>query len=184
MAWTTPATASAGSTALTAAFWNEQVRDNLDNLRALANVQSAFKEDSFQVTTNVTTFTDVTGLSVSITPTAATSKVLIVAYVSMSAASTVCYLMARLMRGSTAIAVPVTSAGSFPATVGATIPSGTSNELQFTMPMIYMDSPNTTSATTYKVQTRNSGAINYNVNLRGDGQTRTTSSITVWEIPQ
>ena len=28
MAWTTPATAVAGSTALTAAFWNEQVRDN------------------------------------------------------------------------------------------------------------------------------------------------------------
>ena len=28
MAWTTPATATAGSTALTAAFWNEQVRDN------------------------------------------------------------------------------------------------------------------------------------------------------------
>ena len=29
MAWTNPATATAGSTALTAAFWNEQVRDNL-----------------------------------------------------------------------------------------------------------------------------------------------------------
>ena len=30
MAWTTPATAVAGSTALTAAFWNQQVRDNLN----------------------------------------------------------------------------------------------------------------------------------------------------------
>ena len=32
MAWTTPATATAGSTALTAAFWNEQVRDNTQQL--------------------------------------------------------------------------------------------------------------------------------------------------------
>jgi hypothetical protein len=32
MAWTTPATASAGSTALTAAFWNTQVRDNMVEL--------------------------------------------------------------------------------------------------------------------------------------------------------
>jgi len=29
MAWTTPSTAVAGSTALTAAFWNQQVRDNV-----------------------------------------------------------------------------------------------------------------------------------------------------------
>ena len=32
MAWTTPSTAVAGSTALTAAFWNEQVRDNTNFL--------------------------------------------------------------------------------------------------------------------------------------------------------
>jgi len=32
VAWTTPATASAGSTALTAAFWNTNVRDNLSEL--------------------------------------------------------------------------------------------------------------------------------------------------------
>jgi len=32
MAWTNPATATAGSTALTAAFWNEQVRDNTNEL--------------------------------------------------------------------------------------------------------------------------------------------------------
>ena len=37
MAWTTPATASAGSTALTAAFWNEQVRDNSAYLKAEAD---------------------------------------------------------------------------------------------------------------------------------------------------
>ena len=33
MAWTTPSTAVAGSTALTAAFWNEQVRDNTQYLK-------------------------------------------------------------------------------------------------------------------------------------------------------
>jgi len=37
MAWTTPATAVAGSTALTAAFWNEQVRDNVTDLDTRVN---------------------------------------------------------------------------------------------------------------------------------------------------
>lgn len=37
MPWTTPATATAGSTALTAAFWNEQVRDNLAELAPIAS---------------------------------------------------------------------------------------------------------------------------------------------------
>ena len=37
MAWTTPSTAVAGSTALTAAFWNEQVRDNSAYLKAEAD---------------------------------------------------------------------------------------------------------------------------------------------------
>ena len=44
MAWTTPSTAVAGSTALTAAFWNEQVRDNTnalyDSVRRLAFTNS------------------------------------------------------------------------------------------------------------------------------------------------
>jgi hypothetical protein len=43
MAWTTPSTAVAGSTALTAAFWNQQVRDNTnalyDSVRRLGYVE-------------------------------------------------------------------------------------------------------------------------------------------------
>ena len=43
MAWTTPSTAVAGSTELTAALWNEQVRDNLNALygpvRRIAHIE-------------------------------------------------------------------------------------------------------------------------------------------------
>ena len=52
MAWTTPSTAVAGSTALTAAFWNEQVRDNLDEV---APIMTAWTDYSSSVTfTNFT----------------------------------------------------------------------------------------------------------------------------------
>ena len=50
MAWTTPSTAVAGSTALTAAFWNEQVRDNTQYLKDEA-------DDVGLVHINTTTYT-------------------------------------------------------------------------------------------------------------------------------
>lgn len=45
MAWTTPSTAVAGETALTAALWNEQVRDNLSSLVEAGTVLPASPVD-------------------------------------------------------------------------------------------------------------------------------------------
>ena len=50
MAWTTPATATAGSTALTAAFWNEQVRDNLVELAPFTAAWTSFTPSWSNVT--------------------------------------------------------------------------------------------------------------------------------------
>lgn len=48
MAWTTPGTAVAGDV-LTAAFWNEQVRDNLDSVLSLGKV-ALFRDEKAQNT--------------------------------------------------------------------------------------------------------------------------------------
>jgi hypothetical protein len=180
MAWTTPGTAVAG-TLLTSSFWNEQVRDNLANLRALANVQSTFKEDVFTSASVHDAFQDITGMSVSITPTASTSKVLVAISTNLSASNAgAVHLMVRLLRGATAIAVPTTAAGSFPSSFAF---SQAANSYTSQIAFFFLDSPATTSATTYKIQGRNSSNNTWYVNQRGDAATRQTSSITVWEIP-
>ena len=100
-----------------------------------------------QATNSTTTFAD-TGLTVSITPSAATSKVLVLvalaAYGEQS--STFADGKFRLMRGATEIAqsgrLNLYASGS-----GATYVAVSS-----TQPLTYLDSPSTTSATTYKMQ--------------------------------
>lgn len=99
------------------------------------------------VSTN--TFVDISGMSVSITPSATSSKVLIfvVAHVTSSIAG-LCHV--RLMRGSTAISVG-DSAGS-----RLQDSTGYRNDTEaFSLGSVsvnFLDSPATTSATTYKIQ--------------------------------
>lgn len=64
MAWTTPATAVAGSTALTASFWNTNVRDN-----SLALPRGYITQTTLATTfsTSSAAYVDVTGLSVTFT---------------------------------------------------------------------------------------------------------------------
>lgn len=75
MAWTTPATVLAGSTELTAALWNEQVRDNATAIRAAqVNVVQVTKSNG-----NVTSTggTEQTVLTLNITPSSSDSKILL-----------------------------------------------------------------------------------------------------------
>ena len=92
-----------------------------------------------QVAINSSTYTD-TGLNLSITPTSATSKILIIAlqqhYFNRASAVTVSL---RLVRVSTEIE-------NFP-TVGRGL-----DENALTTTLVYLDSPATTSSTNYKVQ--------------------------------
>jgi hypothetical protein len=94
------------------------------------------------------TFTD-TGLSLAITPTSATSKILILAtqsaYVEASTAITTAVGL-RLLRTSTTIYTQGDSSQSW----GVRAIEGLNN-----VPIVYLDSPSTTSATTYKIQSRN-----------------------------
>ena len=153
---------------------------------SVLQVQSITKTDTFTSTSG--TMTDITGLSVSITPKSTSSKILIQATITASA-----YQFERaafqIVRGSTAIGIADAAGSRTRAgfTVGG---AGYTNGGYdtYTASQTYLDSPATTSATTYKLQgyTSNS-AYAFVVNrsyLDNDNswQPRGTSSITVTEI--
>ena len=147
--------------------------------RILQVVQTA-KTDTF--TSSSSSFTDITGLSVSITPSSASSKVMVIVETNTSTASGNNAIL-RLLRGSTAIAVG-DSAGSRPQAFAQTRVNDTNASLGSSVN--FLDSPNTTSATTYKVQMLSqSGTVGINrTNADSDSGViaRTISTITVMEV--
>ena len=109
------------------------------------------------------TFTDTT-LSVSITPSSTNSKVLILVSQSASVGRADQYPggAMRLLRGSTSI-YDLSGTG-FNSTIGYITPNDSTSFLAAYVPMVYLDSPSTTSSTTYKTQARalttaNTGSI-------------------------
>ena len=150
----------------------------------LAQVVSTTKTDTFTMSSS--TFADVTGLSVTITPTSATSTILVMANLSGQGTNAACTIMGRLVRNSTAIAVGTSVSNRTAASIGAFIAAGTS-EMNFGSVM-HLDSPATTSATTYKIQVLSNVngqtvAVNRSIgDTDSAGFARTVSSITVMEI--
>ena len=151
----------------------------------LLQLVSTAKTDTYSQSVSIT-WTDVTGLSVSITPTLATSKV----YVSVllhTANDTASGERGffRLMRDSTPIALADTAGSRTRATTGYF--SLTNTQTMIMYGTNFLDSPATTSATTYKIQMFNtSGAVQY-VNRTSDNADasytgRVISTITVMEI--
>ena len=101
MAWTTPQTVVADSTELTAALWNEQVRDNLDVLGMILNTSSA-SVATIQNTTS-TTYTDLATVGPSVTVDTGTEAIVIVsAFIDCQAANRDTY-MSFAVSGATTI---------------------------------------------------------------------------------
>jgi len=146
-------------------------------------VVSTTKTDYLAISAT-TTFTDITGLSVSITPSSASNKILILGNIACGGDGSG-RLAFRLVKTSTAISIG-DAAGSRPrATVGAT--SGLSVNDQINASFNFLDSPATTSSTTYKIQyiSEGGGAINGsqgNLDANSVGNSRTVSTITVMEV--
>jgi len=147
-------------------------------------VVSTTKTDSFTGST-LGAWTDITGMSVSITPTTANSKVLVQVFMQGGSYDGIEKASWRLVRNSTPINVG-DAAGSRPQATGD---QGGPN--QYWPPYTgtgYLDSPNTTSAVTYKIQYYCSGSAQFWVNrCAADRDTsnydaRTTSTIMVMEI--
>jgi hypothetical protein len=150
----------------------------------ILQVVSTTKTDTF-VTTS-TSFVDITGLSVSITPKFSTSKILVTYHTNASMEDDGYRAGLRLMRDSTAIFVG-DSAGSR-IQLSNHLVEATGIQQQFGYSGQTLDSPATTSAVTYKVQaiSLDSGRqVNINRSY-GDANDavngRTASSITVMEV--
>ena len=173
---TLPASFTAGQV-LTAAQQNA-----LRGAFRVLQVVSTAKTDTF--TTSSTTFTDVTGLSVSITPQSATSKILVLAQINGADDFGTNPGFLQLVRGSTSIDVGDV-AGSRSIVSGQF--SSPYNSAMTILHFSFLDSPATTSATTYKIQARQhvSGTLYVN-RSKSDVDTanspRGASTITVMEI--
>ena len=150
-------------------------------------VKSTTKTDAFDTTS--TSLVDVTGLSVSITPTRSDSKILVMYSVNAGATEGGYNGALNLFRDSTQIYLG--DAASNRARVSNLISiSNTGGGTDYNMVHLsghHLDSPSTTSATTYKLQLKNLSSESLYINQsKNDGDqtyiARTASSITVMEI--
>ena len=125
-----------------------------------------------QVTSTSSTFAD-TGLSATITPTLSTSSILVFVEQNFGKDGGDTYARSKLVRGSTTL---IYTAVIQNATSSSVTIFGQSNS------SVYLDSPATTSATTYKTQFQNasgSGTVYFN---QGSGGFSPTSTLTLMEI--
>ena len=148
-------------------------------------VVSTTKTDTF--TTTSSSFVDLTGVSVSITPTSASSKIMIIATLMAGADASSTTFMSRLVRNSTSIALGDSASNRTQVTFGTDdmITANTNLSIALT----FLDSPSTTSATTYKVQVAQTRTAGGTLTVNRDGQDsddvqvpRGSSTITVMEI--
>ena len=152
----------------------------------IIQVKQAVKTD-VSFSTSSTSFTDITGLSVSITPTRADSKILVFMDVKIGSASNVSGYV-RMVRDSTAIYVGDASGSAQRATAANS--DDPSQEFPYQMTGQFLDSPATTSATTYKIQlmtepSGNTGTVFVNRSggfASGNQDATTASSILVMEV--
>lgn len=151
---------------------------------SVLQVLQATKTDTFG--TNSTSFTDITGLSVTITPSSSSSKILVLFNISCGIYGDIAHGYVNLVRNSTNIFIADSAGSRTPATKVFNLAS--QDGAMHTHASQYLDSPATTSATVYKLQLKSSNTNQVYINRSGrdnDGSGydgRATSSITVMEI--
>jgi hypothetical protein len=176
---TLPAEFTAGQV-LTAA----QMNDLRGAFRVL-QVVSVAKTDTF--TTSSASLVDITGLAATITPSSASSLVLVTLHIYGGANATGGGVSGHiaLFRGATQIGLG-DAAGNRSRVFSSNPAQGNTQDLKF-LGGTFLDTPNTTSATTYKTQTQSGGAFIVTINREGNdadsaATPRTISTITLMEI--
>jgi|TARA_R100001480_G_scaffold152132_1_gene153911 hypothetical protein len=152
---------------------------------SVLQVVSTVKTDTFSTNS---TMADVTGLSVTITPSSSSNKILILVQIGIAGEDSGTGV--RLLRGSTNILIGDTaSSRSLHSSTGQYMTSSSPHQYNIAnTPIMFLDSPNTTSATTYKVQAGNIGAsvatyVNMTrYDLDNGNASRSASTITAMEI--
>ena len=131
----------------------------------IIQVKQTLKTDSFHTTSQ--SYTDITGMTVSITPKFNTSKILLQCNIQFGGALNL-YAPVRLLRGSTHIGQStVYSGGQTNATfsLNLTDVSGTASQYKiFSTVYQILDSPATTSEVTYKLQVSSWAGRNFYIN--------------------
>jgi hypothetical protein len=185
----------------TGAPWNlpypestDLVRDGATDIEALAdavalgltaanvgigsNVVQTVKTDAFSTTSS--SYTDITGLAVTITPSSASSKIAVFFTVVLSQSGVGSGVTLRLVRASTDIFVNTDAAIAIERSTATAIVSGTAN--LFSNSGVFVDTPETSSPVTYKLTMRVTGNTGF-VNRRGDStNSGTVSHITAVEV--
>jgi len=136
-------------------------------------VVQTVKSDTFS--TAAADFTDITGISASITPSSSSNKILIQVSIGTHDTSAPTSIFYRLMRDSTPIGL---GDSSIQTTFAATI----DNDRGEGHSMMYLDSPSSTSSINYKVQGYGGGANTLYINYRNGSSYYTISTITLMEI--
>jgi len=179
--------AVAGTTTLTLPTTSGTILTN-SSVGTVLQVASAYKTDTQIISSAVPTFVDVTGLSVTLTPTSSSSKFLCIWTVTAANGADQSHGYFRLVRNGTAIGLADT-AGSRTSASSSIVNTSIAGQT-LTSSNTFLDSPSTTSAVTYKITSANNGAGSSNTlinrssrdtdSANNDG--RSTSSLTVLEI--
>ena len=147
-------------------------------------VVQTVKTDVF--TTTSQSFTDITGLSGTITPSSSSNKIQILYTLSVSGNG---YPMFKLLRGSTDIFVGDAASNRVRCLFGGYVGGGQMSSMTIPVSGNFLDSPSTTSATTYKIQTGVIHTTGYTIVVnRSMSDTdfnynpRTASSIVLMEV--
>ena len=150
---------------------------------SVLQVVSVTKTDT--TSTNSSTLNDITGMTVSITPTSASSKIYVMSSIVVGTFGA--HASVTLNRGGTDIAIGDAASNRTQLTTGTTSAQSSGNQPAY-MALMYLDSPATTSATTYKLRwkSNDNGTLCY-LNRTGNdtdnsGYGRFISTITVMEI--
>jgi hypothetical protein len=148
----------------------------LTGVGKVLQVVQTFKANAFSSTS--TSFVDVTDLSVSITPSSASNKILVFCTIPLSANADA---IIQLLRGSTVIGSG--TGGTQPNGNGFAQISSTLTGTAVPLCINFLDSPSTTSSTTYKIQARLHDTGTFTINLRQINDAFSGSStLTAFEI--
>ena len=142
-----------------------------------SNVVQTVKTDAFS--TSSTSFTALTGMSVNITPTLDTSKVLIFVQTNISA-STGSTQTFRLRRGSTTIAE--STAGGVSNGFDSGSPGVSNNDTVQKASTVFLDSPTSDAVITYSVEVRTNAGTMFVNRSANNADYGAVSTITVIEV--
>ena len=161
----------------------------------IVQVKSTTKKDSYSASSPQGSFTDITGLSVDITPTSTSNRILIFAHVHVAVDANYGgqgLRFAKTVGGSTSNDFAIGNADGNRArhTMKALGSGSNSREYAITQSMMHLDTPASTAAHTYKIQHGDNDNTNniyinmHSVDSNSTGYGKFVSNITVFEIAQ